>query len=60
MSGQAWRRRSARHRRSGVTGTSTWAVHPEHVEAKMKGRKDFYLEYRVQVCLLQRESAYPK
>jgi heme-degrading monooxygenase HmoA len=37
-----------------------WAVHPEHVEAKKKGRKDFYSEYRVQVCTLQRESAYPK
>jgi len=37
-----------------------WAVHPEHAEAKKKGRKDFYLEYRVQVCVLQRESAYPK
>ena len=37
-----------------------WAVHPEHVEAKKKGRKDFYSEYRVQVCVLQRESAYPK
>jgi heme-degrading monooxygenase HmoA len=37
-----------------------WAVHPEHVEAKKKGRKDFYLEYRVQVCVLQRASAYPK
>jgi heme-degrading monooxygenase HmoA len=37
-----------------------WAVHPEHVAAKKKGRKDFYLEYRVQVCVLQRASAYPK
>ena len=37
-----------------------WAVHPEHVEAKQKGRRDFYLEYRVQVCAVQRESASPK
>jgi heme-degrading monooxygenase HmoA len=37
-----------------------WAVHPEHVDAKKKGRKDFYSEYRVQVCTLERESAYPK
>jgi heme-degrading monooxygenase HmoA len=37
-----------------------WAVHAEHVDAKKKGRKDFYSEYRVQVCTLQRESAYPK
>ena len=37
-----------------------WSRHPEHVEAKIKGRKDFYLEYRVQVCSLQHESAFPK
>ncbi len=36
----------------------TWALHPEHVAAKEKGRRDFYLEYRVQVCLVDR--AYPK
>jgi len=37
-----------------------WAVHPEHVDAKKKGRKDFYSEYRVQVCTLRRDSAHPK
>jgi heme-degrading monooxygenase HmoA len=37
-----------------------WAVHPEHLDAKKKGRKDFYSEYRVQVCTLQRDSAHPK
>jgi heme-degrading monooxygenase HmoA len=37
-----------------------WAVHPEHVDAKKKGREDFYSEYRVQVCTLQRDSAHPK
>ena len=37
-----------------------WAVHPEHVEAKKKGRKDFYLEYRVQVCRVERDSIFPK
>ena len=37
-----------------------WSVNSEHVEAKKKGRKDFYLEYRVQVCDLRRESASPK
>ena len=35
-----------------------WAVHPEHVEAKKKGRKDFYAEYRVQVCTPLRESSF--
>ena len=37
-----------------------WRLHPEHIEAQKKGRTDFYLEYRVQVCSVQRESAYPK
>ena len=41
-------------------GQRAWALHPEHVEAKKKGRKDFYHEYRVQVCTVQRESTYPK
>ena len=36
-----------------------WSAHPEHLAAKKKGRRDFYLEYRVQVCTLERESAYP-
>ena len=34
-----------------------WREHPEHVAAKKKGRRDFYLEYRVQVCEVRRESA---
>lgn len=37
-----------------------WATHPEHIEAQKKGRKDFYLEFRIQVCTLQRESAHPR
>src|ERR1700693_934782 len=37
-----------------------WSLHPEHVEAKKKGRSSFYLEYRVQVCSVQRDSAFPK
>ena len=37
-----------------------WSLLPEHVEAKKKGRKVFYLEYRVQVCSVLRETAYPK
>lgn len=41
-------------------GMRTWATHPEHVEAKKRGRKNFYAEYRVQVCNVQRESAFPK
>jgi len=37
-----------------------WSLHPEHVDAKKKGRKDFYLEYRLQVCNVLREMAFPK
>ena len=37
-----------------------WALHPEHVDAKKKGRKDFYLEYRVQVCSVLRDTGLPK
>lgn len=37
-----------------------WSVLPEHVEAKKKGRKDFYLEYRVQVCEVLRDSGMPQ
>jgi heme-degrading monooxygenase HmoA len=36
-----------------------WRMHPEHVAAQIKGRKEFYEEYRIQVCVLQRESAHP-
>lgn len=35
-----------------------WATHPEHVEAKKKGRKDFYLSYRVQICTLIRDTSF--
>jgi heme-degrading monooxygenase HmoA len=34
-------------------------IHPEHVTAQRKGRRDFYVEYRIQVCSLLRESAHP-
>lgn len=37
-----------------------WSLHPEHVEAKKKGRADFYLEYRVLVCNVERESRFPR
>ena len=37
-----------------------WSVHPEHVDAKKKGRKDFYIEYRVQVCEVLRDTGLPK
>jgi len=37
-----------------------WAVHPEHITAQRNGRQDFYVEYRIQVCHVQRENAFPK
>jgi heme-degrading monooxygenase HmoA len=33
-----------------------WAVHPEHVEAKKRGRQRFFTEYRVQICNIIRDS----
>jgi heme-degrading monooxygenase HmoA len=38
---------------------AAWAVHPGHLEAKKKGRKDFYLEYRLQVCSVLRDTGAP-
>jgi heme-degrading monooxygenase HmoA len=35
-----------------------WAREARHVEAKKKGRADFYEEYKVQVCTVVRESAF--
>ena len=37
-----------------------WSTHPEHVEAKTKGRKSFYSEYKIQVCTVHREHLFPK
>jgi heme-degrading monooxygenase HmoA len=36
-----------------------WGRHPDHVAAQKKGRKDFYAEYRLQVCRVERESVFP-
>jgi heme-degrading monooxygenase HmoA len=37
-------------------GQETWRTQLEHVEAQKKGRKDFYVEYKLQVCEVLRES----
>jgi heme-degrading monooxygenase HmoA len=37
-----------------------WSRHSEHLEAKKKGRADFYSEYRIQVCTVQRQSDFPR
>lgn len=39
-------------------GLRAWATHPEHVEAKRKGRESFYAEYSLQVCTEQRSSRF--
>lgn len=35
-----------------------WSANLQHVEAKKKGRKDFYVEYKLQVCRVERESSF--
>ena len=35
-----------------------WAHYPEHVDAKKKGRADFYSEYKIQTCSVLRESRF--
>jgi heme-degrading monooxygenase HmoA len=34
-----------------------WATHPDHIAAQKKGRTEFYSEYRLQVCSVERTSA---
>ena len=35
-----------------------WATNLQHVEAKKKGRADFYTDYKLQVCTVQREMSF--
>ena len=35
-----------------------WSTEVRHVEAKKKGRADFYTEYKLQVCSVARESNF--
>ena len=37
-----------------------WRMHAEHVQAQKKGRADFYSEYRLQICTVQRDTSFPK
>ena len=39
-------------------GQEGWRTRLEHVEAQKKGRKEFYTEYKLQVCEVVRESAF--
>jgi heme-degrading monooxygenase HmoA len=36
-----------------------WSSHPEHVEAKKKGRASFYAEYDIKSCTVIREHRFP-
>ncbi len=31
-----------------------WRNHPEHVQAQERGRRDFFSEYRIQICRVER------
>ncbi len=33
-----------------------WSRHPEHIQAKIKGKQTFYSEYRIQVCTVVRDT----
>ena len=35
-----------------------WRMNAQHVEAQKKGRKDFYQEYKLQICKVERESSF--
>ena len=37
-----------------------WSAHPEHVEAKQKGRASFYSEYDIKICTVQRSHTFPR
>ena len=36
-----------------------WRDHPEHKAAQQRGRREFFSEYRIQVCSAQREYSFP-
>lgn len=35
-----------------------WSTNLQHIEAKKKGRADFYTEYKLQICKVERESLF--
>ena len=35
-----------------------WSTNLQHVEAKKKGRQDFYLEYSLQICRVERSTSF--
>jgi heme-degrading monooxygenase HmoA len=39
-------------------GLRAWRLNPEHIAAQKLARKNYYTEYHVQVCTLDRESKF--
>jgi heme-degrading monooxygenase HmoA len=39
-------------------GLRTWRTNPEHIQAQKSARLEYYAEYSVQVCTLDRESKF--
>lgn len=37
---------------------TAWRNHPEHREAQARGRSDFYAEFHIQVCSVDREYGF--
>jgi heme-degrading monooxygenase HmoA len=37
-----------------------WRADPVHVDAQRRGRRDWYAEYRIQVCELVAERVFPE
>lgn len=38
---------------------AAWRNHPEHVSAQQQGRERYFSEYRISVCEVVREYAFP-
>lgn len=38
---------------------AAWRNHPEHLQAQQIGQERLFSEYRVQVCVIEREYAFP-
>jgi heme-degrading monooxygenase HmoA len=43
-----------------AAGQEAWRTRAEHLQAQAKGRREFYLEYKLQVCEVVRESVFTK
>jgi heme-degrading monooxygenase HmoA len=41
-----------------LASVDAWKAHPEHLVAQRRGRKEFFADYRIQVCNLIRASEF--